>query len=229
MSKIRVLIVDDQKLFAGSLKVVLEGHGDGEIDVVGIAYNGLEALDLVGPTNPDVVLMDVRMPEMDGVEATREIHRLHPEIKIMILTTFADDDYVMNALSGGAAGYVLKSIEPDELVTSVKAVYGGTVLMSASVGQWLIKNVGSGAPGGQLPSERDTEIHALIERFPDLGRREAEVLHLMCENLDNREIADALFVAEQTIKNYTSKIYTKLGVDDRPHAIQMVKRVRGGG
>ena len=107
MSVLRVLIADDQQLFAGGLKVVLEGHDESRIEVVGIAYNGLEAIDLVDAERPDVVLMDVRMPEMDGVEATREIHKRHPETKIMILTTFADDEYVLNALEGGAVGYVL--------------------------------------------------------------------------------------------------------------------------
>ena len=134
MNRIRIVIADDQKLFAGSMKIVLEGHARGEMEVVGIAYDGAEAVKLVDESGADVVLMDVRMPIMDGVEATRRIHADHPEVRIMILTTFDDDDEVHDALAAGAAGYVLKEIQPEDLVVAVKAVCSGSYLISPSVG-----------------------------------------------------------------------------------------------
>ncbi len=222
---IRVLIVDDQRLFAGSLKVVLEGHGKGEITVAGIAYNGRQAIEMVRTTNPDVILMDVRMPEMDGVEATKRIAVGHPNIKIMILTTFDDDEYAYQALNNGAYGYMLKNIEPEELVTTIKAVYNGNLVMTQSLGARLFHP--PRVDGTKEDRGGDSrEIRFLMERFPSLGRREAEVLLLITENLDNHEIAERLFIAGQTVKNYTSPIYQKLGVSDRLHAIKLVASLR---
>jgi DNA-binding NarL/FixJ family response regulator len=217
--KTRVVIADDQKLFAGSMKIVLEGYGDRDIEVVGIAYDGAEAVALVHATRPDVVLMDVRMPVMDGVEATRLIHEALPLVRIMILTTFDDDEYVRDALSHGAVGYVLKEIQPNELVAAVKAVAAGSYLISPSVGIRLASKAARDA--GSPPRE------LLNETFPGLSRREAEVLDLMLRSYDNHEIAGALGIAEQTVKNYTSTLYAKLGVADRLHAIRLVRRRLG--
>ncbi len=123
MARIKVLIVDDQELFARGLEIILKGHGAEDLAVVGIAANGKEALHRVGALSPDVILMDVRMPVMDGVEATRLIRERHPQAKILILTTFNDDQYVSEALGAGAQGYVLKNVKPEELITSIKAVH----------------------------------------------------------------------------------------------------------
>ena len=144
MTKIKVLIVDDQELFARGLQIILKGHGSDEISVVGIAANGREALERVAALEPDVVLMDVRMPVMDGVEATRLIHERHPGIKILILTTFDDDQYVSDALGSGAQGYVLKNVKPDDLVTSIKAVHSGNLYVSSDVGTRLIRHAQAG-------------------------------------------------------------------------------------
>ena len=224
MRRIKVLIVDDQLLFAGSLKVVIEGHGKDDMQVVGIAHNGEEAIAVVGKTMPDVVLMDVRMPVVDGVEATRIIHEHYSEIKIMMLTTFEDDDYVVGALNNGACGYVLKNIEPEELIDSIRAVHRGNLLLSSNVRMHLIGHhvqLGEGTTE-QLVGD-DTQVDDILLRFSQLSRREAEVLNLMLRKLDNREIADRLFIAEQTVKNYVSQIYVKLGVDNRLHAIKRVE------
>ena len=220
---IRVIIVDDQELFAGSMKIVLQGYGKDEIRVEGMAYNGKEAVDLVDRTLPDLVLMDVRMPVMDGVEATRLIHQKHPAIKIMILTTFDDDDLVSHALHSGATGYVLKNIQPEELVTSIKAVHSGNLLVSSSVGFRLIHQMGGESDEGSQSAEVKARTEALGKMFPFLRKREAEVLRLIEEGYDNKEIADTLFIAEQTVKNYISSIYTKIGVQDRMHAIRLIK------
>lgn len=218
MNSIRIVIADDQQLFAGSMKIVLEGHSGGEMEVVGIAYDGKEAVALVKETAPDVVLMDVRMPVMDGVEATRQIHANHPDIKIMILTTFDDDDYVHDALANGAVGYVLKEIQPEELVIAVRAVHKGSYFISSSVGSKLVSMVNA-----DPHEERRAEIDALLSRFDALSRREAQVLDLVLQSFDNHEIAEKLHIAEQTVKNYTSMIYSKLDVPDRIHAIRLVR------
>ncbi len=212
MSKARVLIADDQVLFAGSLRVVLEGHAS-EIAVVGVAYDGQEAIDLAAKEQPDVVLMDVRMPRLDGVSATREICRRFPRVKVLMLTTFDDDEYVREALANGAVGYILKNIRPEELVSVIMSVHSGALLPSPSA-----RERGASAAGVRV-----AEVNFLLSRFPDLSRREAQVLALVAENLDNYEIADKLGIGEQTVRNYVSRIYSKLGVADRPHAIQLVR------
>jgi len=222
-SVIRVLIADDERLFAASLKTVLEGFSGGEIEVAGIASNGAEAVSLTESLRPHVILMDVQMPVMDGVECTRVVRSRFPAVKVMILTTFDEDDYVHNALANGALGYVLKNIEPQELVTCVKAVQAGTFLMSGSVGAKLVSQV---SPELETSTVTDSaaEVNYLTHRFPLLSRREAEVLCLVARNLDNHEIAERLFIAEQTVKNYVCRIYEKLGVPDRVHAQRLIGR-----
>ena len=224
MAKIRVLVADDQKLFAKSLKVVLEGYSENCIEVAAIAYDGDEALRLVEETKPDVILMDVRMPRIDGVEATKDILSKYPDIKIMILTTFDDDEYVLHAIENGAIGYLLKNIEPEELITSVKAVYCGTFLIDPAIGQRLLAG-GTAGLADTIHAANIAEVNFLLSHFPELSRREAEVLHMIAGNWDNREIAAALSIAEQTVKNYASRIYAKIGVADRLHAIQMVTKI----
>ena len=224
MDKIRVLIADDQRLFAKSLKVVLEGYGEDAIEVVAVAYDGNEALRLVGETHPDVVLMDVRMPVLDGVKATKEILAHSPNTKIMILTTFDDDEYVLHAIENGALGYVLKNIEPEELIISVKAIFSGTFLIDSTIGHRLLTG-GTEGLAQNVHAADIAEVNFLLSHFPALSRREAEVLHMIAANWDNREIAETLGIAEQTVKNYASRIYAKVDVADRLHAIQAVKRL----
>jgi DNA-binding NarL/FixJ family response regulator len=226
MTSIKVLIVDDQELFASGLDIILKGHGKDEITVVGIASNGKEAIQRVESIKPDVILMDVRMPVMDGVEATRVIHERHPDIKILILTTFDDDQYVFNALGHGALGYILKNVKPDELITSIKAVYDGNMFVSSAVGSRLLHHAQQGLQSyNKRPIEYQGEVNFLLSQFEALRRREAEILHLLLQDHDNREIAEQLFIAEQTVKNYVTSIYTKLEVTDRDHAKKKVKDI----
>ncbi len=224
--RIKVLIVDDQELFASGIEIILKGNGNGEISVAGIARNGKEAINAVESLRPDVILMDVRMPVMDGVEATRIIHEKYPDIKIMILTTFDDDQYVLDALSYGAFGYVLKNIKPDELVMSIKSVYAGNFFVCPSVGYKLVQHAHKSA---QLETEKAAtqqgEINFLLSHFESLSNREAEILQLVLQAYDNREIAETLCIAEQTVKNHISAIYDKLDVPDRIHAIKRVRSV----
>jgi DNA-binding NarL/FixJ family response regulator len=229
VAKIRVLVVDDQELFARGLEIVLKGHGGEELAVVGIAANGKEAIEKVEALTPDVVLMDVRMPVMDGVEATRIIHEQNPAIKILILTTFDDDQYVADALGNGAQGYVLKNLKPDDLVTSIKAVHAGSLYVSSGVGSRLVRHAQAGMERTQKrPIEYHGEINFLLSQFESLRKREAEILHLILQDYDNQEIAQRLFIAEQTVKNYVTAIYGKIGVSDRDHAKQKVKDLIAG-
>jgi DNA-binding NarL/FixJ family response regulator len=223
---VRLLIVDDQTLFASSLKVVLEGHGKEGFAVLGIAKDGKECLALVESSRPDLILMDVRMPVMDGVEATRIVKQRWPEVKVMMLTTFDDDSYVSQALAAGATGYMLKNIEPEELIDCIHALMRGTMIVSASVGYKFFSQSQEGikAAAGQ-DTETGRRIAALQARFPDLKKREAEVLLLVLKGMSNYQISQTLFIAEQTVKNYTSMIYTKIGVEGRLYAIQLLKEI----
>ncbi len=226
MSKIKVLIVDDQELFATAMKIILQSYGKDEMIVLGIAENGKEAVSMTKKLFPDVILMDVRMPVMDGVVATKIIHEQYPDIKILILTTFDDDQYVFDALSNGAQGYILKNMPPEELVTSIKTVYRGNLLVSPSVGTKLVREAYKGT---KLQEKQNTEyqgeINFLLSYFQELSNREAEVLHLLLQDYDNQEISEKLFIAEQTVKNYISVIYRKLDVPDRIHAKKLVKDI----
>lgn len=222
MREIRVLIVDDQVLFAKSLRVVLQGHGKSVIKVVGLAYDGKQAISEVERLGPDVVLMDVRMPEMDGVAAAGEIARRFAASRVVMLTTFGDDEYVHEALSNGAVGYLLKTIDPEELVSAVRAVHAGTFTVSPAVARRLVDEAAGTAERHRRQPEWAAETNFILSKFPILGRREAEVLSMVARNWSNREIADRLAIAEQTVKNYVSRVYEKLGVPDRAHAIRKV-------
>lgn len=224
MDAIKVLIVDDQELFAAGLRIILEESGRDAIRVSGIATNGREAIQMVDSYQPDVILMDVRMPVMDGVEATKVIHERYPEKKILVLTTFDDDQYVFDALSNGAFGYILKNIRPDELITSIKAVNAGNFFVSQSVGYKLVRQARKGIEHAEdRLMEYHGELNFLHSCFPSLSNRETEILHLLLQDLDNHEIAERLFIAEQTVRNYISSIYGKIGVSDRVHAKKLVK------
>lgn len=232
VSRIKVLIADDQELFAAGLSIILRGHGSEEISVVGIAANGREAVRMTAEKHPDVVLMDVRMPQMDGVEATKIIHERFPDVKILILTTFDDDQYVLNALGNGAIGYILKNVGPDELVMSVRTVHGGSFLVSPAVGYKLVQHANAGADidhDGRQGRNKRGEINALLSHFRSLSPRQAEILYLMLHDYDNHEIAQELYIAEQTVKNQISFIYDKLGVQDRIHAKKLVKSTVSAG
>ena len=224
MEPIKILIADDEEFYAACIKIILEGTNAGQCRVVGLAKDGREAIEKTQKLRPDVVLMDIRMPIVDGVEATRVIHERCPETKVMILTTFDDDDYVVSALDYGAAGYVLKTIEASELLASVNAVFHGTYPISPTVVSKLLHG-GSEGQGSGEPSDTGTRPcgNRLCSMFPGLSRREGEVLSLLLKDLDNSEIADRMCVAEQTVRNYVSLIYAKIGVRDRNHAKRHVR------
>ena len=212
MSRVRVLLADDQVLFVESLKTVIEQLA-GDIEVVGIARNGRESVHAVETAAPDVVVMDVRMPVMDGVKATAEILARHPGVRIIMLTTFEDDEYVKDALELGAAGYLLKDIPPAELVAAIRAVHGGAILIAPQVAKALIRKAYT-APEGQAVTP---------DWMLELSRREREILERVARGMSNKEIASELCIAEQTVRNHISTIYSKMGVSDRLQAMRMMR------
>lgn len=217
MGKIKIVLVDDQTLFVESLKTVLETRTD-DLQVVGVANDGKRAVEVVAETSPDIVLMDVRMPLMNGVESTRLIKERFSDMRVLMLTTFDDDQYVVEALRLGAVGYLLKNMPPAELISAIRAVYEGGVLISPQVANKLLGLITNTQSKAEELSEnaRDSSL------VNQLSSREKEILRLMAEGLDNKEIAAKLYIAEQTVKNYVSVIYSKLGVRDRVQASRMV-------
>ena len=220
MKPIRVLIVDDQHLFAESLKFVLRGESKGRIEVIGIGENGKDAIALTERSHPDVILMDIRMPVMDGVEATAVIHKKHPGRKIMILTTFDDDELAVNALSNGATGYVLKDVDPSDLILSIEAVSKGAFYISRSVGFRLFDSKKPGADGAD--KEKETFVLYMIRNTRSLTRREAEILYLAAKGRTNKSIGEDLSISEKTVKNHIGSIYEKLKVHNRLQLINYV-------
>jgi DNA-binding NarL/FixJ family response regulator len=206
---IRLLIADDQVLFAESLRYVIRGI-DAGIEVLDIAPDGERALEIVEEHRPDLILMDVRMPRIDGVEATRLIHRKYPDIKIVMLTTFDDDEYVYFAVKYGAVGYLLKNIRPNDLVHSIKAILAGATLFTKSISSKVVK-ASEGAAG---------DLDAMLS---DLTAREKDVLNLVMEMRNNRQIADHLSLSEQTVRNYMHALYDAFEVKDRMELIQRLK------
>ncbi|NLG83975.1 MAG: response regulator transcription factor [Firmicutes bacterium] len=218
MEKIKVALVDDQVLFLESLRTVLSTRAK-DLKVVGVAHNGEEAIRLIEEERPDVVLMDIRMPGMDGVLSTRLIKQKYPQIRVLMLTIFDDDEYVVEALRVGASGYLLKEMPPAELIAAVRAVAKETgVLISPRIASKLVSKLVN------LRGEGKAGVHETGEAPPwlkELSPREREILGLIARGLDNKEIAERLHLAEQTVKNYVSLIYDKIGARDRVQASLM--------
>ena len=219
MEKIRLLIVDDQVLFLESLSTFLRNYAE-DIEVVGLARNGREAVEKAAALHPDIVLMDVHMPVMDGVEATGRLLESQPGVRILILSTYDEDEYVRKALKLGAAGYLLKDISPTELIASIRALKGGAVQISPQIVAKLMKSVISEEPSPVR------EIAERLEWFKSLTPREREVFTLIATGYDNAQIAEELHMAEHTVRNHVSTIYSKLGVQDRFQIIQLANKIR---
>lgn len=207
MGTVRVLIADDQRLMREALRTLLELEAD--IDVVAEAADGNEAVEVYQRLKPDVVLMDVRMPALDGVEATRRIVRADPSARVIILTTFNEDQYVIEGLRAGAVGFLLKDVSGAELVHAIRTVMQGGALLEPSVARRMFAEFARLSPSQRAANEK------LIE---PLSEREIEVLRLMSAGLTNREISQRLCLAEGTVKNYVTSVLGKLGVRDRTQA-----------
>jgi DNA-binding NarL/FixJ family response regulator len=202
-----VVIADDQAVVRGGLRMILEAQPD--LEVVGEATDGLEALDLIRSLGPDVVLMDIRMPELDGIEATRRVALTGASTRVLVLTTYGMDEYVYDALKAGAAGFLVKTESPERLVEAVRIVASGEALLAPEITRRLVDRFVSGLrPGAQAPPE--------LEELTD---RELEVLKLIARGLSNAEIAQRLVVSEGTVKTHVARVLSKLGLRDRVQAV----------
>ena len=211
---IRVLLVDDQAMVRAGLRMILDSEED--IEVVGEVEDGAGAAAAVAKHRPDVILMDIRMPGMDGLAATREVIAAHPEAKVVVLTTFDLDEYVYGALRAGASGFLLKSASGDALINAVKVVAGGEALLAPEVTRRVIEEF---ARATRDTGESHAEHVAAEDAIGDLSEREVEVLQLMAQGMSNQEIAKDLFLSSTTVKTHVSHILTKLGVRDRVQAV----------
>lgn len=208
MDRVRVLIADDHPLILEGLWSLLERQEG--IEVVGKASDGPEAVDLALELEPDVILMDIRMPGQDGVEATRRIRHASPHIRVIILTVYEDDASIFSAIKAGACGYILKDVDTDQLIDSIRRAARGESLIHPAIAARVLEEF------TRLTREQDRMAPDL---FQQLTKREVEILHLLAEGLSNKEIAFRLSISEKTVKNHLSSIFSKLQVNDRMQAL----------
>ena len=202
---IRVAVVDDQRLFARGLSGLVELLPG--VEVVGVAYNGEEAIALCRKEEPDVILMDISMPKMDGISATREIKALLPRAAVIILTGHEEDEHVFEGIKAGAQGYLLKDSEPEDLSRAIHTVYAGDTIIAPNLAQKMLTTFEGGRPGGSA------------HLAPPLTERELEVIKALAQGMSDRQIAHSLGISEKTVRNHTSNIYRKLHIFDRTQAV----------
>lgn len=207
---IKVLIADDQEIVCEGLKRILQS--DPDIKVIGIANNGQQALDLINHQTPDIVLMDLQMPIMNGVQAIRQLRKTHPDLPVLVLTTYMDDKWLFDAIRAGATGYLLKDRPRHELLEAIKGTVSGEAYLDPSVAKKVLNQVAS-APE---PIQFDESI--------EISERERDILTLLVEGLSNAEIAQRLFLSEGTVRNYLSSLFVKLEVSDRTQAVVVALR-----
>jgi DNA-binding NarL/FixJ family response regulator len=205
---IRVLICDDQVIVCEGLQIILESAPD--IEVVGQAHDGAHALEQIAETLPDLILMDLKMPGMNGVRATREIRQLHPHIRVLVLTTYDEDEWVFDAIRNGASGYLLKNVPPADLIKAVRGTVSGSTFVDPGVAGKLFTHFNLAEQ--VLPSGAD-EI-----RMSNLTERELEILRLLARGRSNDQIASTLHLSVGTVRNYVSTLFSKLDVSDRTQA-----------
>jgi DNA-binding NarL/FixJ family response regulator len=202
---IRVAVVDDQRLFTRGLSGLLEMLAG--VEVVGVAYDGQEAVALCREEEPDVVLMDISMPRMDGISATREIKDLLPQTAVVILTGHEEDEHVFEGIKAGAQGYLLKDSEPEDLSRAIHTVYAGNTIIAPDLAQKMLNTFEGGRPGESA------------RLAPPLTERELEVIRALSRGMSDRQIASSLGISEKTVRNHTSNIYRKLHIFDRTQAV----------
>ncbi len=213
MARIRILLVDDQTMFRAGMKILLSSQADFEI--VGEAADGEEALQKTASLHPDVVLMDLRMPVLDGAAATRRIHAAHPQVRVIVLTTFDEDEAIFDGLRSGAIGYLLKDAPTDKLYEAIRSAHKGESFIQPSVAARLVAEF----------SRLSAQAPAWAQLAEPLSAREMDVLRLLANGATNREIASQLVLAEGTVKNYVTNIFNKMGVDDRTSAAMRAKEL----
>ena len=211
---IKVLLVDDQQILAEGLKSVLESSR--EVEVVGIASDGVRAVEKVTAEKPDVVLMDIRMPNMNGVVATKRIKEIDENIKIIILTTFDDSDYILSAINNGASGYLLKDIGATALIDAVKNAYAGDTILPAKIAKKITD------AAAMISSDKEYKLKKAF----NFSEREVEIALMLSDGFTNRQIASALKLSDGTARNYISAIYLKLGADGRAAAVEKLRNLQ---
>lgn len=214
MTPIRVLICDDQAVVCEGLRAILSTAPD--IEVVGLAYNGQEALDQIPALRPDLILMDLKMPEMNGILATQAVRARYPEIRVLVLTTYDADEWVLAAVRAGASGYLLKDTPREGLIAAVRDTLQGKTHVDPQVAGRLFNHIAQ-APAARPPAGVEDALATLSER-------ELDVLRLLARGLTNPDIAQALYLSEGTVRNYVSAIFTKLNVSDRTQAAILALR-----
>jgi DNA-binding NarL/FixJ family response regulator len=212
MKLIRLLIVDDQTLMRDGLKTVLSLEKD--FEVIGTACNGMEAIHMVEKYIPDVVLLDIRMPEMDGVTCIKNIKRIYPDMKVIMLTTFNDEEYIIEALANGASGYFLKDIEMEKLVQSIRDCAEGKTIIPHDVALKLAEGL------SRISTNKKKEFDQVDLDFTE---RELELSSMMVQGFTNKQISMMIHISEGTVRNYISNIYSKIGLSDRTQAVLYLK------
>lgn len=212
-NKIKILIVDDQTLMRDGLKTVLSLEKD--FNVAGTASNGLEAICMVDKLNPDVVLLDIRMPEMDGVTCIKKIKLNHPNTKVIMLTTFNDEEYIIDALANGASGYFLKDIDMEKLIRAIRDCVEGRTIIPQEVALKLAEGLTKISSSARRKDISQAEL--------DLTERELEICSMMVQGFTNSQISMMIHISEGTVRNYISNIYSKLGISDRTQAVLYLK------
>lgn len=207
---IKILIVEDQELIRQSLEIILSSQPG--LSVIGLAGNGNEAVEMAGALSPDVILLDIRMPGMDGVSACRIIKEKYPGIKIIVLTTFDDDEYVFDAIKYGANGYLLKGTSVDELANAIRTVYNNGTLINPAIASKLVGFFSKTAKG-------DIPIPRQEPSLTELNQRENDIVKQVCKGYSNKEIAHTLFLSEGTVRNSISTILAKLNLRDRTQLV----------
>ena len=210
---IKVLLVDDQQILAEGIKSVLETSN--EVEVVGIASDGVRAVEKVTEQKPDVVLMDIRMPNMNGVVATKKIKEIDDNIKIIILTTFDDSDYILSAINNGASGYLLKDIGATALIDAVKNAYAGDTILPAKIAKKITD------AAAMISSDKEYKLKKAF----NFSEREVEIALMLVDGFTNRQIASALKLSDGTARNYISAIYLKLGAEGRSAAVEKLRNM----
>ncbi|MEM7539511.1 MAG: response regulator transcription factor [Chloroflexota bacterium] len=224
-NSIRLILCDDQAIVTEGLQVILGAVRD--FDVIGVAHDGAEAVDLVAALQPDLVLMDLRMPIMNGIQATRKICETYPQTKILVLTTYDDDGWVFDAIRAGASGYLLKDTPREQLVAAIRGTVAGTTHVDPNVAGKLFQELAQVKP--TMSDRQSPQSKTVAQSTPttigvDLSNREREVLKMLANGLSNSDIAAQLHLSKGTIQNYVSNIFVKLDVSDRTQAAVVALR-----
>ncbi len=202
---IKVIICDDQEIVCQGLRTILTS--DNQIEVIGIAHNGYEVIQLVEKQPPDLVLMDLKMPGMNGIQATQKLNQSFPDVRVLVLTTYDDDEWLFDAIRAGASGYLLKDTPSSELIDAIKGTVSGDNFLDPAVTGKILKNI----TRQRFPTAESSHIQ--------MSDRENDILQLMARGLTNADIARELYLTEGTVRNYTSNIFAKLSVNDRTQAV----------